>query len=697
MSIDRGHGIATSSVLADSYDLDGIIAKYEQFADTYLGHKAVEPTTDDDGDALIVGALYFNTVDNELRVYDGTDWQAVYAGALKVNNFTGDGATVAYTLTTAPNNENSTQVYIDGVYQQKDTYTTVGAVLTFSEAPPTSAGIEVMIISSFEVSTAEAQNVTYTQGGTGASSRTVENKLQESVSVKDFGAVGDGVTDDTAAIQAAIDYCISNNKDLSVSGMCLLTAPINIDRQVDGADFDHWFTISSFSGGGFIVKTAINMFSSTIVDASSPVTQLTKFLNLKFETDNNALAAYVIDGHKFLRTTFEGCNFRKIKCLLATTVYTQSIYLINCQARRFTGTFFSSQATTFDLQVLNVLIEAGLDAFDIANAVGCRFYATIEGMLGTAIKIDGSQGVSIQGYFEGNGTSIDLTVGDHYGVSLNGCLFSAAPSSSITSSVLWGHAVGCSSDGCLGTGVDGRGLHSLASNSEVFINDFGIGASTIDIHGYSRYRHGQMAIGLNSPSNNVAGALATFATSVMTVTTAPTSGAFAVGQNINAIGIPNHVKIASLGTGTGGTGTYNLNMATATAIPTPISVTVSNNLHVHGGLNTTFVLTDEGLGTDYGAAIQGRGLSGLGAEMSLGVLSNGVFVERALFNNGGGFGIGGLLATNATEGHLSIPTCAGSPTGVPNNVLTGTSAIQYDTSTNKLWVYNSGWKATTLA
>lgn len=57
---------------------DATLAAYDSFDDRYLGAKSSNPTVDNDGNALLAGALYYNTVAVEMRLYTGSAWVAAY-------------------------------------------------------------------------------------------------------------------------------------------------------------------------------------------------------------------------------------------------------------------------------------------------------------------------------------------------------------------------------------------------------------------------------------------------------------------------------------------------------------------------------------------------------------------------------------------------------------------------------------------
>lgn len=60
-----------------------------------------------------------------------------------IYNSTGTGSQTTFGLGSAPTNENTTNVYVNGVYQQKNTYSIASANLVFSTAPPYTSLIEV--------------------------------------------------------------------------------------------------------------------------------------------------------------------------------------------------------------------------------------------------------------------------------------------------------------------------------------------------------------------------------------------------------------------------------------------------------------------------------------------------------------------------------------------------------------------------
>lgn len=70
---------AAGSASTASAAADAALTALDNFDDRYLGQKSTAPTLDNDGNALLAGALYFNTVSNSMKVYTGSVWVDAYA------------------------------------------------------------------------------------------------------------------------------------------------------------------------------------------------------------------------------------------------------------------------------------------------------------------------------------------------------------------------------------------------------------------------------------------------------------------------------------------------------------------------------------------------------------------------------------------------------------------------------------------
>lgn len=93
---------------------------------------------------LLAGTRYKFILKTSADVLIGTyDNISGANGIPAIANFTGTGAQVTFSLPFSPLGENSTDIFINGVYQQKNTYSVAANIITFSEAPPLTSKIEV--------------------------------------------------------------------------------------------------------------------------------------------------------------------------------------------------------------------------------------------------------------------------------------------------------------------------------------------------------------------------------------------------------------------------------------------------------------------------------------------------------------------------------------------------------------------------
>lgn len=83
-SASAASGSASSAASAQSAAesaRDATLAAYDSFDDRYLGSKTSDPSVDNDGNALVGGSLYFNSVNGIMKIYTGSAWVAAYVSS----------------------------------------------------------------------------------------------------------------------------------------------------------------------------------------------------------------------------------------------------------------------------------------------------------------------------------------------------------------------------------------------------------------------------------------------------------------------------------------------------------------------------------------------------------------------------------------------------------------------------------------
>jgi hypothetical protein len=159
----------------------------------------------------------------------------------------------------------------------------------------------------------------FTQAGAGAVQRTVDSKLKDVVSVKDFGAVGDGVADDTAAIQAAIDSLSAQGGAVYFpEGDYLTTNVLTIAKDrvsIIGEGYCSRIVCSNATSGAIIVKTPNTYtfffnLSNLQVQMSAASVTAGAALTLDGVTRASVRNFYVDDG--FIGIDIKGCSQLKV-------------------------------------------------------------------------------------------------------------------------------------------------------------------------------------------------------------------------------------------------------------------------------------------------------------------------------------------------------------------------------------------------
>jgi len=253
------------------------------------------------------GQFRYNSTTGKFEGYT-TSWGDIGGGEAQftLDTMTGDGSDTTLTMSVTPASENSIQVYFDGVYQHKDTFSFSGTTLTFSTAPASGVAVEVIIISTVAASTTPGDGTVTTAKLAGSSVTTakIATDAVTQAKIADDAVGADQLAASAVVTASIVDDAVTAAKIASepvavgitsVVTSASITATVNTHVYVDTAGRTITLPASPTIGQrvlitvGNFTNTVVGRNGSNIMSSGTDMTLDKEYLSIQFIYTNSTV------------------------------------------------------------------------------------------------------------------------------------------------------------------------------------------------------------------------------------------------------------------------------------------------------------------------------------------------------------------------------------------------------------------------
>ena len=227
---------ANSSAVSAANSAAAAATALDNFDDRYLGAKTSDPTVDNDGDPLVTGALYFNSIAGVMKIYDGASWietSSASVGTLAKFNYTATGGQTVFSgaddnTAVLSLSVGAEIVTLNGVVLEQGTdYTAIASAVTLTFGATAGDEVNIYAFGNFTV----ADVVPASTGGTFQSNVVVNGNLDAQTFTQNGSPLEAGAKEGVFwenSQTVTTNYTITANKNAGTFGPITINSGVSV-------------------------------------------------------------------------------------------------------------------------------------------------------------------------------------------------------------------------------------------------------------------------------------------------------------------------------------------------------------------------------------------------------------------------------------------------------------------------------------